>query len=154
MENKELKDKIHTLEEKTTCAEEKDDNAVASHKAEKNENSIAINEQTESALESSQEHIKRYDQCLLVRYWVIFNFEKPTILDKIYLITSPTCIKDVKMAHFGLRATYIQDNSATKFTKLKIFPKQKAAVQILQLDPLCYVNNNTWTSSGAVEFTI
>lgn len=49
------------LEEKTTRTEEKGDNGVASHDAEKNENTIPVNEQTESALESSQEHIKRYD---------------------------------------------------------------------------------------------
>ena len=90
MENQELKVKIQTLEEKTTCAEEKGDNGVASHNAEKNENTIPVNEQTESALESSQEHIKRYDQCLFVTYWVIFNFGKPTILDKIHQTTSPT----------------------------------------------------------------
>ena len=68
MENQELKVKIQTLEEKTTCTEEKGDNGVASHNAEKNENIIPVNEQMESALESSQEHIKRYDQCLFVRY--------------------------------------------------------------------------------------
>ncbi|CAH3152150.1 unnamed protein product, partial [Porites evermanni] len=59
LENQELKVKIQTLEEKTTCTEEKGDNGVASHDAEKNENTIPVNEQTESALESSQEHIKR-----------------------------------------------------------------------------------------------
>lgn len=49
------------LKEKATCAGEKGDNGVASHNAEKNENTIPVNEQMESALESSQEHIKRYD---------------------------------------------------------------------------------------------
>ena len=61
LENQELRVKVQTLEEKTTCAEEKGDNGVASHNTEKNENTIPVNEQAESALESSQEHIKRYD---------------------------------------------------------------------------------------------
>jgi len=61
LENQELKVKIQTLEEKTTCPQEKGDNFVVSENVEKIVNSMPVNEETKSALESSQEHTKRYD---------------------------------------------------------------------------------------------